>query len=100
MTFSLLTLEGGLGRPYPMLVFATANTSIAFFLNEPPRTLTTPVCFHPPELVFQHSLSKAVDIWSLGNTVNCRILMTMFLLTVFWAGTRFTNSQQAKSYSG
>lgn len=24
---------------------------------------------HPPELVFQHILTEAVDIWNLGSTV-------------------------------
>ncbi|KAF8416387.1 kinase-like domain-containing protein [Tirmania nivea] len=41
----------------------------AFFFHEPPPTLTTPVPFHPPELVFHHLLSKPVDIWSLGHTI-------------------------------
>jgi serine/threonine protein kinase len=43
--------------------------SIAFFVSNPPKGLCTPLSLHPPELVFQHPLSMAVDIWNLGSTV-------------------------------
>ena len=96
-------IDFGGGSVDPMPVFATTNISTAFFHDEPPPTLTTPVCFHPPELVFRHSLGKAVDIWGLANTVSYRILWSlvrMLLLTRSWSGTRFTNSPQATQYSG
>ncbi|KAK3896351.1 hypothetical protein C8A05DRAFT_20650, partial [Staphylotrichum tortipilum] len=40
----------------------------AFFIAEPPKQISTPVSLHPPQLVFQHPLSCAVDIWNLGFT--------------------------------
>ncbi|KAF8542412.1 kinase-like domain-containing protein [Trichophaea hybrida] len=41
----------------------------SFFIDNPPQKLYTPLSFHPPELVFQHALDKAVDIWNLGCTI-------------------------------
>lgn len=43
----------------------------AFFITDPPKQISTPVSLHPPELVFQHNLTSAVDLWNLGSTV-CR----------------------------
>ncbi|KAF1948634.1 kinase-like protein [Byssothecium circinans] len=40
----------------------------SFFVATPPESLYTPTSLHPPELVFRHTLSKAVDIWNLGST--------------------------------
>ncbi|KAK4466343.1 kinase-like domain-containing protein [Cladorrhinum samala] len=40
----------------------------SFFSDNPPTRISTPPSHHPPELVFQHTLSKAVDIWNLGST--------------------------------
>ena len=40
---------------------------------------------HPPELVFQHILTEAVDIWNLGSTVRGSIqspILTFNLLPV------------------
>lgn len=50
--------------------------SVAFFVESPPKSVCTPMSLHPPELVFGHSLSKAVDIWNFGSTV--RILKPSF----------------------
>lgn len=41
----------------------------AFFFSNPPKSIHTPMSFHPPELVFQRRLTEAVDIWNLGCTV-------------------------------
>ncbi|KAF8474634.1 kinase-like domain-containing protein [Kalaharituber pfeilii] len=41
----------------------------AFFINEPPQSLDNPLPLKSPEQIFQHSLTQAVDIWSLGNTI-------------------------------
>ncbi|KAM0455292.1 hypothetical protein ACHAO4_004170 [Trichoderma viride] len=40
----------------------------SFFLSNPPKTIHTPMSFHPPELVFRRPLTEAVDIWNLGCT--------------------------------
>ncbi|PNP51060.1 hypothetical protein THARTR1_08288 [Trichoderma harzianum] len=40
----------------------------SFFIGHPPRSIFTPMSFHPPELVFRHPLTEAVDIWNLGCT--------------------------------
>ncbi|KAK0739484.1 kinase-like domain-containing protein [Apiosordaria backusii] len=40
----------------------------SFFFAQPPTQISTPMSHHPPELVFQRVLSKAVDIWNLGST--------------------------------
>ncbi|KXX74834.1 Protein kinase dsk1 [Madurella mycetomatis] len=40
----------------------------SFFITDPPKQISTPVSLHPPELVFQHSLTSAVDLWNLGCT--------------------------------
>ena len=42
---------------------------LAFFITTPPKQLNTPMSLHPPELIFQHDLTEAVDIWNLGSTV-------------------------------
>ncbi|KAF8465285.1 kinase-like domain-containing protein [Kalaharituber pfeilii] len=41
----------------------------AFFINEPPQTLDTPLSLQSPEQIFQRPLTQAVDIWSLGSTI-------------------------------
>ncbi|KAF3022998.1 hypothetical protein E8E14_010776 [Neopestalotiopsis sp. 37M] len=41
----------------------------AFFHSSPPKKIDTPLSLHPPELVFMHPLTEAVDIWSLGCTL-------------------------------
>ena len=43
---------------------------VAFFVGQPPKNITTPIPFHPPELVLELGLTKAVDIWNLGCTVS------------------------------
>ncbi|KAK3942337.1 kinase-like domain-containing protein [Diplogelasinospora grovesii] len=40
----------------------------AFFISCPPKSINTPMSLHPPELVFRHPLTNAVDIWNLGST--------------------------------
>ncbi|KAK4672134.1 hypothetical protein QC763_100420 [Podospora pseudopauciseta] len=40
----------------------------SFFLSDLPSEISTPMSLHPPELVFQRGLSRAVDIWNLGST--------------------------------
>ncbi|EHK40492.1 hypothetical protein TRIATDRAFT_231146, partial [Trichoderma atroviride IMI 206040] len=40
----------------------------SFFLSNPPKSIHTPMSFHPPELVFRRPLTEAVDIWNLGCT--------------------------------
>ncbi|CAI6230404.1 unnamed protein product [Periconia digitata] len=40
----------------------------SFFILTPQKSLYTPLSMHPPELVFRHTLSKAVDLWNLGST--------------------------------
>ncbi|KAK3896577.1 protein kinase dsk1 [Staphylotrichum tortipilum] len=40
----------------------------SFFIAEPPKQISTPASLHPPELILQHPLSSAVDIWNLGFT--------------------------------
>ncbi|KAL6806353.1 kinase-like domain-containing protein [Trichoderma sp. SZMC 28013] len=40
----------------------------SFFIGHPPRSIYTPISLHPPELVFKHTLTEAVDIWNLGCT--------------------------------
>ncbi|PQE30497.1 CMGC SRPK kinase protein [Rutstroemia sp. NJR-2017a WRK4] len=40
----------------------------SFLISSPPKSIYTPTSLHPPELVFQHPLTKAVDIWNLGST--------------------------------
>lgn len=58
---------------YKYLAFAcclaNATNVLAFFISSPPKSIYTPMSLHPPELVFQHTLTKAVDIWNLGSTV-------------------------------
>ncbi|KAF8246148.1 kinase-like protein [Wilcoxina mikolae CBS 423.85] len=41
----------------------------SFFISQPPKKVSTPLSLHPPELVFSHTLSNAVDIWNLGCTI-------------------------------
>ena len=41
----------------------------AFFVSSPLKRICTPLPLHLPELVFHHTLSRAVDIWNLGSTV-------------------------------
>jgi len=43
---------------------------VAFFVDDPPKSIQTPTSFHPPELIFKLGLTKAVDIWNLGCTVS------------------------------
>ena len=45
-----------------------AKTVLAF-VSTPPKLIITPKSLYPPELVFQHVLTEAVDIWNLGFTV-------------------------------
>ncbi|KAJ4861386.1 protein kinase domain-containing protein [Trichoderma breve] len=40
----------------------------SFFIGHPPNSIHTPMSLHPPELVFRHPLTEAVDIWNLGCT--------------------------------
>ncbi|KAM6481756.1 kinase-like domain-containing protein [Trichoderma sp. SZMC 28011] len=40
----------------------------SFFIGHPPKSINTPASLHPPELVFRHPLTEAVDIWNLGCT--------------------------------
>ncbi|EHK24113.1 uncharacterized protein TRIVIDRAFT_147331 [Trichoderma virens Gv29-8] len=40
----------------------------SFFISNPPKSICTPTSLHPPELVFRHSLTGAVDTWNLGCT--------------------------------
>ncbi|KAL6803562.1 kinase-like domain-containing protein [Trichoderma sp. SZMC 28012] len=40
----------------------------SFFIGHPPKLVYTPMSLHPPELVFRHPLTEAVDIWNLGCT--------------------------------
>ncbi|KAL7907398.1 kinase-like domain-containing protein [Trichoderma velutinum] len=40
----------------------------SFFISNPPKSVYTPISSHPPELVFRHPLTEAVDIWNLGCT--------------------------------
>ncbi|OPB41810.1 Protein kinase [Trichoderma guizhouense] len=40
----------------------------SFLIGHPPKSLYTPMSLHPPELVFRHPLTEAVDIWNLGCT--------------------------------
>ncbi|TFK65632.1 kinase-like protein [Pluteus cervinus] len=41
----------------------------SFLLDDPPPPIVhTPTSFHPPELVFRHAMSSAVDIWNLACT--------------------------------
>jgi len=42
----------------------------SFFCSHPPKSITTPPSFRPPELVFKLGLTNAVDIWNLGCTVS------------------------------
>jgi serine/threonine-protein kinase SRPK3 len=50
-------------------VLLMRQNSLAFFASRPPKSIFTPMSLHPPELVFKHTLTKAVDIWNLGSTV-------------------------------
>ena len=43
---------------------------VAFFVGHPPKSITTLIPFHPPELVFKLELTNAVDIWNLGCTIS------------------------------
>ena len=54
------------------LVYSLTNTktTLAFFISSPPPSINTPMSLHPPELVFKHILSEAVDLWNLGCTVS------------------------------
>ncbi|KAL7789766.1 kinase-like domain-containing protein [Trichoderma afarasin] len=40
----------------------------SFFIGHTPKSINTPTSLHPPELVFRHPLTEAVDIWNLGCT--------------------------------
>ncbi|KKP02031.1 CMGC/SRPK protein kinase [Trichoderma harzianum] len=40
----------------------------SFLIGNPPQSIYTPMSLHPPELVFRHPLTEAVDIWNLGCT--------------------------------
>ncbi|KAK4062901.1 hypothetical protein Trihar35433_8696 [Trichoderma harzianum] len=40
----------------------------SFLIGHPPKSICTPTSLHPPELVFRHPLTEAVDIWNLGCT--------------------------------
>ncbi|QYS95402.1 Protein kinase domain-containing protein [Trichoderma simmonsii] len=40
----------------------------SFLIGNPPKSICTPTSLHPPELVFRHPLTEAVDIWNLGCT--------------------------------
>ncbi|KAL6827999.1 kinase-like domain-containing protein [Trichoderma camerunense] len=40
----------------------------SFFISNPPKSVYTPMSLHPPELVFKHPLTEAIDIWNLGCT--------------------------------
>jgi len=48
----------------------TTSGPLAFFCSRPPKSITTPPSFRPPELVFKLGLTNAVDIWNLGCTVS------------------------------
>ena len=43
---------------------------LAFFCSHPPKCISTPTSFRPPEVVFKLGLTNAVDIWNLGCTVS------------------------------
>ncbi|KAL6820184.1 kinase-like domain-containing protein [Trichoderma sp. SZMC 28015] len=40
----------------------------SFLIGNPPKSVYTPMSLHPPELVFKHPLTEAIDIWNLGCT--------------------------------
>jgi serine/threonine-protein kinase SRPK3 len=54
----------------PIKTQDTNSGSLAFFCSDPPKSITTPPSFRPPELVFKLGLTNAVDIWNLGCTVS------------------------------
>ncbi|KAF8246292.1 hypothetical protein K440DRAFT_662229 [Wilcoxina mikolae CBS 423.85] len=58
----------------------------AFFIDNPPNHLSVPGPFHPPELVFRHNLSKAVDIWALGGTIYEVVLGNITLFQTYSEG--------------
>ncbi|KAL8914574.1 MAG: hypothetical protein Q9172_007050 [Xanthocarpia lactea] len=56
--------------------------SESFFISTPPKLINTPTSLHPPELVFQHVLTEAVDIWNLGCTVRRSTLSPILTLNL------------------
>ncbi len=61
--------------------FAYIMTFLAFFISEPPELIRTPICFRPPEVVFGHALTGAVDIWNLGCAVRSETQSSSFFKT-------------------
>ena len=58
----------------PIKTQDTNSGPLAFFCSHPPKSITTPPSFRPPELVFNLGLTNAVDIWNLGCTVSIQAL--------------------------
>ncbi|KAL5338626.1 kinase-like domain-containing protein [Aspergillus crustosus] len=50
----------------PDFIVKLSDLGGAFFLNDPPATLVTPVALRSPELIFTNTVNKDQDIWSFG----------------------------------